>query len=290
MWLRINTLFYKGVSYLPLSFLYFINSILVLPVLIINWCGATSKRNLRRVFKGKTRHEIALMSYRYNRNRLDYLAEFLKGLYRFSNTEMKKRFVFENLEVLDRLFEKHRFVLAYSGHMINFEWMITLQLHRPDIGMCNLYLSGPKNEWSDWLDKARARYGAVNIPSKSPLRPLIQIDQEMKEGRSKYKGYVFGSLADMDPKGRDPHSAPFFNRKLEVVTGTERLGRRFDMGFVFAHITRPKRGYYHVVLHELQPDDIEENVYAYTDAFVQELEKNIADDPEIWFQWGEPRF
>lgn len=230
------------------------------------------------------------MSYRYNRNRLDYLAEFLKGLYRFSEEEMKKRFVFENLHILDQLFEKHHMVLAYAGHMVNFEWMITLMLHRTDIGMCNLYLSGPKNDWSDWLDAARARYGAINIPSKSPLRPLIQIDNEMKTGRSKYKGYVFGSLADMDPKGHNPYSVPFFGRSLEVVTGTERLGRRFDMGVVFAHITRPQRGFYTVEFRELKPDDIETNPCAYTDAFVHELERNIIDDPEIWFQWGEPRF
>lgn len=290
MWFKINVFFYRSISYLPLSFFYCFNSVVCLPVLLIGKCGATSKRNFRRVFKGKTRREIAFMSYRYNRNRLDYLAEFLKGLYRFSESEMKKRFEFEDLHILDKLFENHHFVLAYAGHMINFEWMITLMLHRPDIGMCNLYLSGPKNEWSDWLDAARARYGAINIPSKSPLRPLIQIDQEMKEGRSKYKGYVFGSLADMDPKEKAPHTSSLFGRDFEVVTGTERLGRRFDMGFIYAQITRPKRGYYKVKLKELTPNDVETNSYAYTDAFVHELEKNLIDDPEIWFQWGEPRF
>lgn len=290
MWFRINTFFYRSISYLPLSFLYFISSALALPVLLFRRCGATSKRNLRRVFKNKTRREIAFMAYRCNRNRIDYLIEFLKGVYCFSDEEMKKRFVFENLEILDQLFEKHHFVLAYAGHMVNFEWMITLQLHMPDIGMCNLYLSGPKNEWSDWLDNVRARYGAINVPSSSPLRPLIQVEHEIIEGKSPYKGYVFGSLADIDPKGDNPHTAPFFGRELEIVTGTERLGRRFDMAFVFAHITRPKRGYYRVKLYELQPDDIDTNSFAYSDAFVHALQQNIIDDPELWFQWGEPRF
>ena len=230
------------------------------------------------------------MSYKYNSNRLDFFAEFLKGLYRFSDTEMKKRFVFENLDLLDTLFMRHHFVLAYAGHMLNFEWMITLMLHRPDIGMCNLYLAGPHNRWSDWLDLARARYGAVNIPTSSPLRPLFQIDQEIKEGRSPYKGYVFGSLADMDPKGRNPYSALFFGRDLEIVTGTERIGRLFKMGFVFAHVSRPKRGYYKVTLKELNPFDVETNPYAYSDAFVRALEINLIDDPVLWFQWGDPRF
>lgn len=230
------------------------------------------------------------MAYHCCRNRFDYLIEFLKGVYCFSESEMKRRVVFENLDLLDKLFKDHRFVLAYAGHLVNFEWMITLQLHRPDIGMCNLYLSGPQNEWSDWLNKARGRYGAVNIPSSSPLRSLIQINKDMTTGKTPYKGYVFGSLADMDPKSENPHTAPFFGHELEIVTGTERLGRRFDMAFIFAHLTRPKRGYYNVKLYELSPSDVENNIYAYSDAFVSALQQNLVDDPELWFQWGDPRF
>ena len=104
------------------------------------------------------------------------------------------------------------------------------------------------------------------------------------------KGYLFGTLADFDTLSNDMHVTTLFNKDFEVVTGSERIGRKFNMAFVYAHIRRPKRGYYEVEFKELNPTDLATNPYAYTDEFVRLLEANIKESPELWLQWSEPRF
>ena len=112
----------------------------------------------------------------------------------------------------------------------------------------------------------------------------------MDAGKDMHKGYVFGTLADMDTTEDYPHTSSFFNHDLEMLTGSERIGRKFNMAFVYAHISRPRRGYYIIEFMEIVPPDIETNPFAYTDEYVRMLERNIREQPELWMQWGECRF
>ena len=112
----------------------------------------------------------------------------------------------------------------------------------------------------------------------------------MDEGIDVHKGYVFGTLADMDTNAENPHISKFFNHDLEVMTGSERIGRKMNMAFVYAKMKRNKRGYYSIEFQDMNPDDADTNPFAFTDMFVQLLEANIKEQPELWMQWGECRF
>ena len=159
-------------------------------------------------------------------------------------------------------------------------------------GMCHLYYAKrmKKNILIRLLMKIRSRYGAINVPSNSPLRMLVKLEKELNEGTSLKKGYVFGTLADMDTTEQYPHASSFCHRFLEVKTGSERIGRKMNMKFLFANITRPKRGYYEIEFIEMNPSDVDTNIFAYTDEFVRCLENNLKLQPELWLQWGSPRF
>lgn len=247
-------------------------------------------RNFFRVYYKHPKKELDKMTYRYFQSFIDYFFEMAK-MTSFSKKKMKRHCVFKNLEVLEKLSQNHQFILCYSGHIVNFEMLTSLPLHTKDIGMCHLYLSAPHSEGHSWLLKERGKYGAINIPSKSPIRPLLKIKEEMDMGKSPYKCFVFGSLSDMDPKKDDLHSVPFLEHTLEVKTGAEKIGRRLKMAFCYANIRMPKRGYYEVSFEELIPKknpDLYE--FAYTDEFVRKLEENIKQQPEIWMQWGSCRF
>ncbi len=248
-----------------------------------------TQRNLGRAFPEKSREEIKKLCRKYYTVFGDYLVEFVKRT-TFSEKEMSRHCQFKNIELLQDKFKNHRFVICYGGHMLNFEWLVSLPLHTPDYGMCHLYLSGEKGKVMDWVLKIRSMYGAINIPTSSPLKTLYSLQQCMNNKKSIYKGYVFGTLADMDTTEDNPHVSHFFNHNLEMVTGSERIGRKMDMAFVFAHISRPRRGYYVVEFKDMQPVDLDNNPFAYTDEFVRLLEKNIREQPELWMQWGECRF
>lgn len=157
--------------------------------------------------------------------------------------------------------------------------------------MCHLYLAAPPSKALDWMLNLRGKYGAINIPTNNPLRPILELRNRIRSGEDKHKGYVWGSLSDMDPKRDDHHAVPFLNHKLEVKTGAEKLARRLNMGFCYAHMRKVKRGYYEVTFKEMKPQrDPAEYEFAYTDEFVRLLEINVKEQPEIWMQWGGYRF
>lgn len=285
------TLVVNIVKWTPLFLLYSLSSSISWILLCINKIPTNEivQRNMRRAFPDKSPAEIRKLCQKYYKAFCDYLIEFVVRT-RFSEKEMKKRCKFKNINLLYDKFKDHKFIICYGGHMLNFEWQVSLPLHIPEYGMCHLYLSGDSGKEMDWILKVRSQYGAINIPTCSSLKSLVNIRERLSNGTDLHKGYVFGTLADMDTNAENPHVSRFFNHDLEVLTGSEIIGRKLDMAFVYAKMSRPKRGYYEIEFKEICPPDIVTNQFAYTDEFIRLLEQNIREQPELWMQWGECRF
>ncbi|MBP5477523.1 MAG: hypothetical protein J6Y00_07570 [Paludibacteraceae bacterium] len=249
-----------------------------------------ARRNFYRVFPEYGWFACWRMTFRYFEAFLDFLYEKAK-MTRLGEKDILSHCRFENVEILERLAREHTFVLCFGAHMVNFEYLVSLPLHLHNIGMCHIYLSVPANEWSGRMLEERGRFGAVNIPSDNVLRHVVRLKRNMEERKDSKEGYVLGSLSDYDPKAGCHHAFPFLEHMLEVKTGVERIGQRLGMGYCYAHVSRPKRGYYHVTFRELKPHgDFAGSEYPYTAEFVRQLDMNIREQPEIWMQWGSCRF
>lgn len=283
------------ISLLPFWILYGLSTILALILSNIKRLpvNVATRRNMRRAFPEKNPKEIKELNRLYFQAFGDFLVEFVKCP-RYSRKQMMTRCKFKNLELVEEKFKTHRFIICYGGHMVNYEYQVCFPLYLPNYGMCHLYLDTPDravdNEGVNWVMKIRSRYGAINIPSYSPIRTLLKLQKQFDEGTNEKNGYIFGTLSDMDTFAPNPHCSTFFNRDLEVMTGAERIGRKLNMAFMYAYITRPNRGRYEIEFIEMSPDDFDTNACAYTDAFVRLLEKNICEQPELWMQWGTNRF
>ncbi len=248
------------------------------------------RRNLFRVYPDKTLFELWKLRFKYYESFIDFFFEQAK-MTRFSSNEMREHCQFKGVEELEKMVKEYKFVLCYGGHMVNFEMLTSLPLHLSNIGMCHLYLAGKSSEWLEWIKKERSKYGAINIPSDNALRSIYRLYKEFTSEQSDKDGYVFGSLSDMDPKKDDQHAFNFLDHQLEVKVGAEKIARKLNMGFCYAHISRPKRGYYLVDIRPLIPfTDPKEDEFAYTKEFVRQLDINIREQPEIWMQWGSCRF
>lgn len=291
MWFKLGLFIVKLISHTPFFILYCISSILSSFLIIIPGIRRIPYRNFYRVYYTKSNWELWKLTYKYICTYLDFLLEMFK-MTGFSEKQMRNHCIFKNIELIERLSQKHQFILCYCGHMVNYEMFTSLPLHlKRNVGMCHLYLSAPPSKGIDWMLKIRSRYGAINIPSNNPLRTLLSLKNDMDNRNNLYKSFIFGSLADLDPKKDDKHSVQFLGHELEVKTGSEKLARKLNMGFCYAHISRPKRGYYEVEFREMHPQTAP-NIYeyAYTDEFVRMLEQNIKENPVLWMQWGAPRF
>ena len=130
---------------------------------------------------------------------MDFIIEYFKKTI-YCEHQIKKHCKFTNLELLYEKFQNHKFILCYGGHMLNVELLISLPLHTKEYGMCQLYLGNTKQKGkiAKWIQQNREKYGAICIPTSSPIKTLFNLKNEMDLGKSSKKGYLFGTLADYD--------------------------------------------------------------------------------------------
>ena len=288
---KIRDIFMSVIEKTPLKLLYLVSSMvsILLYPLAERTVGKVVKRNLRRAFPEKNNKDISRITLRYYRNIIDFLFEFIKQN-SFSNKKMLSHIHYENIELLREITKNKKMIICYSGHFVNFEWLVTLPLYDSNFEMGHLYLSDESDNMTEYVLKTRSRYGAVNIPSKSPLKYLMMVRQSIMEEKYPFQGFIYGTLADMDPMTENQYVSEIFGHKIEMFTGSEKIGVKYDMAFVYANMSRINRGEYSVRFEQIIPEYNVVSSYPYTEKFVQMLEQNIRKQPDLWMYWAEPRF
>lgn len=288
---KIRDVFISVIEKTPLKLLYLVSSMvsILLYPLAERTVGKVVKRNLRRAFPEKNNKDISRITLRYYRNIIDFLFEFIKQN-SFSNKKMLSHIHYENIELLREITKNKKMIICYSGHFVNFEWLVTLPLYDSNFEMGHLYLSDESDNMTEYVLKTRSRYGAVNIHSKSPLKYLMMVRQSIMEEKYPFQGFIYGTLADMDPMTENQYVSEIFGHKIEMFTGSEKIGTKYDMAFVYASMSRINRGEYSVRFEQIIPEDNVVSSYPYTEKFVKMLEQNIRKQPDLWMFWAEPRF
>ena len=251
---KIRDIFMSVIEKTPLKLLYLVSSMvsILLYPLAERTVGKVVKRNLRRAFPEKNNKDISRITLRYYRNIIDFLFEFIKQN-SFSNKKMLSHIHYENIELLREITKNKKMIICYSGHFVNFEWLVTLPLYDSNFEMGHLYLSDESDNMTEYVLKTRSRYGAVNIPSKSPLKYLMMVRQSIMEEKYPFQGFVYGTLADMDPMTENQYVSEIFDHKIEMFTGSEKIGVKYDMAFVYASMSRINRGEYSVRFEQIIP-------------------------------------
>lgn len=167
--------------YIPIKALYLISSIAsrLLPVIASKHTKRV-KRNLETVFNGMDKNTERSIIHHYYRNLYDFTFELAKNSYH-SDYKICEECRFTNIELIKTLLQQNKKILCYSGHFVNYELLVSFPLHIQHICMGNLYYSGKRNLLTDWLAKTRQRYGAINIPHNSPIKPILAMLKELKK-------------------------------------------------------------------------------------------------------------
>ena len=244
--------------------------------------------NMASAFPEKDKDELRMIRKAYFKMACHFAVETASAI-SFSQEEMRKRMTYKNIDLLRKLLDEHKYVVCYSGHVANYEWMTGLPLEIPGYGMCNFYKSTSieNNLLADFIKRKRGRFGARLIPTSSPLREIVNYRDEIENKRNEDKGFVIGSLSDMYDDSDNAHIVKLFNWSFRPYTGTERIGRRLNAAFLYGKISCRNRGFYEMTFEQLQPEDSKTNPFAYTDDFFRHLERNIREHPELWMMWGE---
>lgn len=273
-------------SWLPLSVLYFIADYMVYPVIRYLVCYRLKivRKNIRLSFPEKTEKEQEVIINAFYRHFAEIVVEMVYG-YRASKEEMRERVVFDNLELLEDLARKKHGVIAYLGHLCNWEWIADVgnQFADKSIVEYNVYRKQKNANVDRAMLDLRSKRGGECVEKNILLRKLVQL-------RHADHPFVIGLIADQKPSPHNAHTwTTFFNQETAFLDGGEVLARKFDLGVVYAHITSPKRGHYlvHFEVITETPQEMPENEI--TMSYVRMIESNIRRQPERWL-WTHNRW
>lgn len=275
-------------SLMPFWTLYVIADIIyVVLFYIIKYRREVVEKNLQESFPNKSKKERTQIEHKFYRNLADYFVETIK-LNNVSDSAIKKRITFKNIEIIDNLFDQNRSIVAYFSHCGNWEWVTSITRwsrykHGSDVEFCQVYRP-LRDPWYDaYMLKLRGRFNSLSFKKRSVLRDLIMI-------RRRNIPSITGFMSDQKPsRGDESHIVKFLNHPTAFITGTEQIARKLDMAVVYFDMHKPRRGHYEVEIKVISTDPSSMPNMAITDAYISLLENTINRNPSIWL-WSHNRW
>ena len=276
-------------SLLPLSVLYMISDVMLYPIVyyIARYRLKVVRKNLRNSFPDKSHDELKNIEKKFYHHFADLIVEVVYG-YRVGDGEMRERVVFENVDLVEDLASKTHGVIAYLGHMGNWEWLVDLNKRfvNPSMVEYNVYRQ-LKNPASDkMMLELRSKRGGECIEKNQLLRKLVLL-------RRADHPFVIGMLSDQKPSKRSSYAwTQFLNQETAFLDGSEVLAHKFGFSAVYAHIWSTKRGYYRIRFEQITNDPSTMHPEEMTKRYAELLEQNICAHPEQWlwthnrWKWG----
>lgn len=245
------------------------------------------RKNLRNSFPDKSHDELKNIEKKFYHHFADLIVEVVYG-YRVGEEEMRERVVFENVDLVEDLASKTHGVIAYLGHMGNWEWLVDLNKRfvNPAMVEYNVYRQ-LKNPASDkMMLELRSKRGGECIEKNQLLRKLVML-------RRADHPFVIGMLSDQKPSKRSSYAwTHFLNQETAFLDGSEVLAQKFGFSAVYAHIWSTKRGYYRIRFEQITDDPSTMQPEEMTKRYAELLEQNICAHPEQWlwthnrWKWG----
>lgn len=270
------------VSILPFRLLYALSDVLYFFLYqVFGYRTSTVKTNLKLVFPKKSDDEIKVITKQFYHHLCDMIVESIKSM-TISEAEMKKRYRFTNVELINDLGKKQRSIVLMCAHYGSWEWIFILQTYIKHKGYA-IY-KRLANKYFDKLVKGiRAKYNSHLITTKETFTVL---EETQKKGELTINGFA----SDQSPKiNKAYHWNKFMGIKVPMHTGAELLAKKLDMAVVFFRVKRLKRGYYETTFETITENPREHKDYEITDKFFSLVEKQIIEAPQ-YYLWTHKRW
>jgi KDO2-lipid IV(A) lauroyltransferase len=273
--------FLKIISLLPFWLLYLISDLLYFFLYyIFKYRRKVVQTNLANAFPEKSQVERKGIEKRFYSFLADMMLESIKSI-SISPKELKKRYKFENLEVITKYLENGRSVIAVSGHYGNWEWgpLSIPSEFKNDVLVVYKPLSDKKFDFK--INSIRSRFGAIMVSMKMTLRKVAE-----------YKNipHVLVLVGDQTPtREESQYFTTFLNQPTAVFLGIEKIAIKANNPIIYFTIKRIKRGYYKSVVKPLVEFPKNTKEYEITNAHTLELENLIREKPEYWL-WSHRRW
>ena len=226
----------------------------------------------------KERLEIEKNNFK---NLTDVFLETFKST-NMKEDELKKRFVFKNPELIERIYNNKQDVIVMCSHYCCWEWVFGVK--NTTNFKINAIYKQLSNKYFDKLTKSRrSQYGANMIKTKDTFREISR--------KSKLKELNwYGFASDQSPKkSKALYWNNFLNNWVPIHIGAEVIAKKYNMAIVFMDVQKIRRGYYEASFSLItdKPRDFKD--FQLTDKYIELVEKQVKSKPE-YYTWTHKRF
>lgn len=270
------------ISILPFRLLYAFSDFLYLFIYrIFGYRKKVVQNNLKLALPEKSAEEINTITKKFYHHLCDMIVEAIKSM-SISEAEMRKRYTFTNVEILNELEQKNRSTVLMCAHYASWEWIFILQKYVGYKGY-GIYKRLHNKYFDAMVKRIRARYNSYLITTKETLSVLT-------ESQDKGELSMSGFASDQSPKvDKAHHWQNFMGIKVPVHTGAEMIAKKLDFSIVFFNVEKLKRGHYQTTFKTLAEYPREFKDYEITDMFLKLVEKQIHEAPE-YYLWTHKRW
>ena len=270
------------ISRLNFSTIYLISDILYyLLYYVFSYRKRVVRENLKLAFpelSNDKRREIERKAFR---NLTDVFLETFKST-NMKGDELKKRFVFKNPELIERIYNNKQDVIVMCSHYCCWEWVFGVR--NTTNFKINAIYKQLSNKYFDKLTKSRrSQYGANMIKTKDTFREIS------KKSKLKELNW-YGFASDQSPKkSKALYWNKFLNNWVPIHIGAEVIAKKYNMAIVFMDVQKIRRGYYEASFSLItdKPKDFKD--FQLTDKYIKIVENQIKNKPE-YYTWTHRRF
>lgn len=270
------------ISILPFRLLYFVSDcIYVLVYYIIGYRKKVVRQNLALALPHLSEKERLIIEKKSYHHLVDGFMEMIKTM-TISEKEMRKRFIFTNMDLYHEYEAKGKSIIALSGHYSSYEWLIIMNKYAK-FKSYGVYKRIKNRYFDNLVRKIRSKFDATLIDT-TETTPTILANH--KKGIKS----LYGFIADQNPKvWKAHHWTKFMGIDVPVHTGAEMLSKRLDMSVLFLKGEKLGRGRYQMTFVPMCENIKEVPDYEITDMFFRMLEQQILDKPE-YYLWTHKRW
>ncbi|MDR1116359.1 MAG: lysophospholipid acyltransferase family protein [Tannerella sp.] len=277
IWVKIHAL-------LPMPVLYVLSDVLYFIIYhIIRYRREVVRINMKNSFPDKP-GELHKLERRFYRHFADYIVETIK-LAGISQKELLRRAHLNNPEMIKPLLARgHTCMMLVMGHYGNWEWFTGFPVcFGGDVQVHQIYRPLTNKAFDRLFIYLRTRFQALCVKKNEVVRDIVRLKQAKTPGL-----VVF--ITDQTPSKANIHYwSRFLNQESAILTGPERLARKFDIPVIFVDVRKIKRGYYSVDFQLMTDNPKGTPEFSITEDYVRRMEKSILRDPAFWL-WSHKRW
>lgn len=270
------------ISWFPLRILYIFSDVLYFFIyFLFPYRKKIVFENLRKAFPEKDSSEINSIAKRFYRHFTDSVMESFYMIH-MSLKENTARYKFENLSLLEDIYNQGKSIILLMPHYGNWEWLAGLEPKTP-FHFLAVYKPLTNKCFDKLFIRIREKFGGETVPMSKILRKIFVAEKEHDHTISFF-------LYDQRPLSNElNYWVPFLNQNTPVLLGAEKIANKFSQPVVFLKTKRVKRGYYENEFIEVSSDPASSDEYGITKKYYAFLEDMIKESPEYWL-WSHDRW